>query len=621
MALVLALALAAEPRAEDFYDPELRCALGPGECRLVDFEAPAAGPPADGNITLDKLATDARDALDARAVASTLDVSGRDVSIEDARGNVTSGAVPAVTVADEGATQGTVGEVERFDCRGAGIACTVTGAEATLTVSGVDPEARARLDAAEEFEGVLRSRTPLATATRIVVGTANVAYSLGARILFTGPDFEITIVVAAVGEPDGRRTVTRDALAAAGRVARANAPLTAANGVEFRNAPDNNRYRLGVDSSGDLFFSADTTDTYAVSLDRFDVDTTPALQFGAGGDVALSLDAADDLIGDIRPGVVDVAALRIDAGTAVAGRFLAVNADATGLEGVTATAGAHGDVTAVVAGDGLTGGGTADAVTLAVDPGDGIELSGGKVVLKLDTTRATAAFSLSAAGLDLGPAGVVTDRIANDAVTEAKLAPAVAAELHTEAEIEGIVRRDEAQDAPDTLAAFTGVDMDNFSNLDFRTGAVGWRFSDFEYYADSDEVEIDLLHPGPSLTPVTPAQIAVLRPYHIRIGSTALAFAAAAARVPPPGNTSVSLLWTGVATQPYPGFLTSRAFGRSSQRQFSHTPLGWNRKRIPKLQIEHARPHSNNEHEPPRESRRVICLSQAAMTGSSSWLK
>ena len=207
--------------------------------------------------------------------------------------------------------------------------------------------------------------------------------------------------------------------------------------------------------------------------------------------------------------------MRFDAGTAVTGRYVVINADATGFKGVAAPAGGAGDITAVTAGDGLTGGGTSGAVTLGV-----------------------------------APLGVGTAEIAGGAVTEPKLAAGVVDELWTDAEVEGIVKRAEAASAVDVAAAFTGVDVQTFGNLDFTTGAVGWRFSDFDYNAVSDTLRIDLIHPGPSLTPVTRAQIAALQPYHIAIGSHRFSFADAAPTIPTL-NTSLILEWTGVAAQPW----------------------------------------------------------------------
>ena len=397
----------------------------------------------------------------------------------------------------------------------------------------------ARLDAAEAFEGVLRSRTNLRTAHRIDIGTANVAYALGASLPLTGPDFELVVVVAATSEPDGHLTTTRDALVAAGSVTRANAPLTAANGLEFVNAPDNNRLRLGIDTGGNLYGGSDTVDTIFWTVDRFDIDTTGALQFGAGGDVAFARDATDDLIGDIRPGVVDVAAVRFDAGTAVAGRYVALNSDATGFEGVAApTGGGGGDITGVTAGAGLTGGGTTGAVTLAVQAGQGIELSGGVAVDLDGSTLSKSATGLrvadggigapqirsqSISSAQLANAAVETSEIADAAVTAAKLAADV--EIPTVAEIQGIVRRDEAQRAIDRLATFGSVDPITFAGT-FTIGGVEWEFSDADDYSASDDtLGVDLVQSGDPAPTITQAQVDELLRYSLWIGTSRFAFA------------------------------------------------------------------------------------------------
>ena len=89
------------------------------------------------------------------------------------------------------------------------------------------------------------------------------------------------------------------------------------------------------------------------------------------------------------------------------------------------------------AGSGVTsdtaGGGLAESAgVLSVNPGAGIEISGDKVAIDLDTRRATAAFTLDEAnGLDLASGGVVRDRIANDAINEAKVDPALLTKINT----------------------------------------------------------------------------------------------------------------------------------------------------------------------------------------------
>ena len=349
-ALVALTATATATAQTKYVYGDLKCALGPGQCALVDFAGGGGGGLTQAQVDA-RVRAGVKDF--ARAGGAGINHSDFDSATEtELRDSVPydgpAFAWPNLTFT---AHDGSSSNVEIRD----------------RTAQRND----ARLDAAEAFEGVLRSRTNLRAAHRVEIDTTNVAYALGTRLPLTGADFELVVVVTATGEPDGHLTTTRDALVAAGSVTRANAPLTSSNGLEFVNTPDNNRLRLGIDTNGNLYGGSDTADTTFWTLDRFDIDATPTLQFGSGGDIAFTRDATHDLVGELRPGVVDVAALRFDSGTAVAGRYVTINAGATGFAGAGAGA---GDITGVTAGDGLTGGGTSGDVTLTGQARNGVEI-------------------------------------------------------------------------------------------------------------------------------------------------------------------------------------------------------------------------------------------------------
>lgn len=222
------------------------------------------------------------------------------------------------------------------------VAAQIASSPLASTVQSLD----ARTDVLEEVDDVLRSRFPILTNHRVVVSSRNTAISLGQTLGLTGADEELIAVVKTTGEPDGRTAFKRSALIASGTVIADGRSLTAANGIEWTNPPDDRRYRLGIDSTGDLFFASDTGDTYFITLDRYVVDTTPQLRFSASGDVALSRDSGGALQGDLRNDAVESANLSSTVRTSINDKAIAGAFDydtGTGLLTVIDGAGSSGN--------------------------------------------------------------------------------------------------------------------------------------------------------------------------------------------------------------------------------------------------------------------------------------
>ena len=126
-----------------------------------------------------------------------------------------------------------------------------------------------RVDQIEEFEETFRTRTVVANNVQISVGTANVAYSLGNTVKMLTSDTagaKVEITVRATGEPDGEGVFDLTDLLNKARIVRANTSIGTTNAVLIVNAPDNNRYYIGIDTGGDVFFGSDTIDTYTITV-------------------------------------------------------------------------------------------------------------------------------------------------------------------------------------------------------------------------------------------------------------------------------------------------------------------------------------------------------------------
>ena len=84
-----------------------------------------------------------------------------------------------------------------------------------------------------------------------------------------------------------------------------------------------------------------------------------------------------------------------------------------------------GDITSVVAGDGMTGGATTDDATLNVVGGDGITVSADEVEATVDDSTIELSASNGSGALRVKDLGIATGKIANDAVTADKLANSI----------------------------------------------------------------------------------------------------------------------------------------------------------------------------------------------------
>jgi hypothetical protein len=143
--------------------------------------------------------------------------------------------------------------------------------------------------------------------------------------------------------------------------------------------------------NGDTLFDAFTavvSNTNEV-YEGANITATAPLEKTSVADTSVTLSIADNGIGATQLNVAD---------NGTPGWLLSSDGDGS----FTWVAGVEGDITAVTAGDGLSGGGTAGAVTLDLSVDDStIEISGDAAQIK-----------------DLG---VTTDKLANDGVTYAKL--------------------------------------------------------------------------------------------------------------------------------------------------------------------------------------------------------
>ena len=227
-----------------------------------------------------------RNIVDDAVQLGSIDVDGRNITFATDGGQTTNVYIPGISVYHGNDLQGTANVVTQLDfVAGQTFGVSVTATRATITIptgggldnAGVDARValktdplETRVDQIEEFEETFRVRTEVTTRQRIVVSRTNTAYELTSTIsvpaLQSGRDQEIEITIEATGEPAGEAVINLETLLAKGKIVRANTEMNHLNSVLVTDPPDNNRYWIGVDSSGDWFFGSDTTDTYYVTI-------------------------------------------------------------------------------------------------------------------------------------------------------------------------------------------------------------------------------------------------------------------------------------------------------------------------------------------------------------------
>ena len=207
----------------------------------------------DGSVEQEKLAQAVQDKIESSAIAQTLNESGRVVTIDAHNGDRGEFTLPGRTFEEADKTKYDAYE-SRLD----------------------------HLEAVEEAEFV---NSVLVDRQRVVVSTRNRSIALGgARV----PDDEtgrlISILVTAVGVPNGTSQVTLASLLALPKVAGDNQPIGPTNALVVMRPGSSDRYFIGVDTQGDLFFGSDTADTYFVTIvDRLPGTSDKHVRDTAGG--------------------------------------------------------------------------------------------------------------------------------------------------------------------------------------------------------------------------------------------------------------------------------------------------------------------------------------------------
>lgn len=547
LAAVLALLAAPPAQAEDVYS-DIRCALGPGQCRLIDF----AGEQADWSAQARADTVKDVEFVGARNELVVSDANDQDTAIP--LPYETTAAAEAARAAQDAANDRRFDGLEDTD-QHLHVVDTLVGPLAiTLTSNNRwhEPTGVKDLPTAAQARQIFVRVTGTGVDVSAIVPTANLYASgagtnNGARgvggIEFTDPQgrrYFLGHTAGAGGKPlVAVNDQANEALTWTIQDWRIRYPLSCADGQVAKWAADDGHFACAADESGSGGVST-------VNL-SYSADATGADVESSAGTNARLLPATATNAGLIVPSQFSQLA-RLPTVACSDGQIPKWSSNAFICAADSTGAGAGTQVTAATAGDGLA----FSSGVLSVNAGQGIDISGDAVQVELDGTSLVR----GANGIAINTGGVRTAHIGDGQVTVAKLQAAVAARLVptfaagdideyvavggtqsnpalviqplptilSAAQVAGIAAREEATRFIDIAGG--PWESQSESQIEARTFTLNdgtvWEFDDVAP-GRSGGFAIDFGRPGQ--TAFTQAQLAEFLRYYVRVGDRALALA------------------------------------------------------------------------------------------------